>query len=627
MKAVCFLKSVIRSFLLLLCLGLSFDALAGTAVSGGEPVIKTHHVTNALELGALTQRLPDRDRSLDLAAVLAKPDSAWRAETGKVLKLGYDDQAWWVRFSIRNDLSAEKYLLLDVGWPLLDFLDVYIVSDGETLTHWATGDQRPAANRPLDARTFVFPLAIPAGETRQVVLRMDLRDGVYDLIPLTLWEHAPFFADKQKFNLILGGYVGAILVLLAYALLLFVSTRERSLLYYAAYLGSFLLWIVGQLGYGNQYLWPGSHWWTNLYGTGTAVPVMLLATLFITHFLETRHRSPRLHRLLWAVVLLAIIPMLAVIADSLQIKVWIEGFIYFHTLLLAALMVLHLVTAVVVLRAGFKPARFFAMGWTCMFLGILVYELSQIPGLLPNNALVDNSMIIGSAMEFLLLALAIGDRIRIQRDDKLAAERELVELKSAQAIELKVQVQESTRELRQALAKIELLACTDELTELFNRRAFNEIFEREHRRAHRELGALALCMVDIDFFKSYNDRYGHQAGDEALRRFAACLTANLQRPSDYVFRLGGEEFAVLMTNRTGHDNCLEFVKSLQREVAGMNLFHLDNPAATLTASFGMVYCEPGASLSMNTMVGVADAALYDAKRAGRNKVVSKLVSA
>jgi diguanylate cyclase len=631
------MNHVIRHvLLLLLCFGVSFSARSDEAFGevaqpawpkvlemGAVSVIKTQHVINALELGSLVQRLPDRGRSLDLAAVLATPDAAWRAETGHVLKLGYEDSAWWLRFSIRNDSSLEKQLLLDVGWPLLDYLDVYILRDGETQTHWATGDQRPYASRPLDARTFVFPLAIPAGDTRQVFMRLDLRDGVYDLVPLTLWERAPFFAEKQAFNLIMGCYFGAVLALLTYALLLFVSTGERSLLYYTAYLGSFLLWIVGYLGYGNQYLWPDSRWWSNQYGAGTAVPVMMLATLFITHFLETKRRSPRLHWLMWTLALLGIIPMLAVVADSLQVTVWIEGFIYLHTVLLVSIMALYLFASLRVLRGGFKPARFFALGWTCMFLGILVYQLSQIPGLLPGNFFVDNSMIIGSVMEFLLLALAIGDRIKIQRDDKLAAERQLVELRSAHAEELELQVKEQTKELREALSKIETLACTDELTSLFNRRAFNEIFEREHRRAHREQTALALCMVDIDFFKSYNDRYGHQAGDEALRRFSACLAANLQRPSDYVFRLGGEEFAVLMTNRTGHDNCLEFVKRLRREIVNMNLFHLENPAVTMTASFGMVYCAPGGRLSTNDMVSDADAALYEAKRTGRNKVVSK----
>lgn len=82
-----------------------------------------------------------------------------------------------------------------------------------------------------------------------------------------------------------------------------------------------------------------------------------------------------------------------------------------------------------------------------------------------------------------------------------------------------------------------------------------------------------------------------------------------------------------MTNRTGHDNCLDFVNILRREVVAMKLFHLDNPVATMTASFGMVYCEPGANLSMNTLVSEADAALYEAKRAGKNRVVSKRLAA
>jgi len=618
-----FLKNFIRCFLLLLCFGVSFEARPDTSENGALQVIQTRHLVNALDLAALTQRLADPDRSLDLAAVLAMPDSAWRAGAGKVLKLGYDDLAWWVRLSIGNDSADEKHLLLDVGWPLLDYLDVYVLKDSQTLTHWATGDQRPYANRPVDARTFVFPLAIPAGETRQVLIRMDLRDGVYDLIPLTLWQRAPFFADKQKFNLVIGAYLGAILALLCYAILLFVSTRERNLLYYAAYLGSFALWIVGMLGYGNQHLWPDSYWWTNQYGTGTSVPVMILATLFITQFLQTRLRAPTLHRLLWALALLAIIPMLAVLADALQIRVWIEGFIYLHTALLVGLMALHMVTAVVVLRGGFKPARFFALGLACMFLGILVYELSQIPGLLPSNGLIDNSMVIGSAMEFLLLSLAIGDHIRIQQDARLAAEHQLTALKSAQALTLEVQVEERTKALTLALSRIEVLARTDALTGLANRRAFNEVLEREHRRAQRDKLALAFCMVDIDFFKSYNDRYGHQAGDDALQRFSACLLAKLQRPADYVFRLGGEEFAVLMTNCNGYDNCFGFIESLRLEVAGMKLLHLDNPTGAMTASFGLVYCEQGAVLSVTELVNEADAALYDAKRAGRHRVVGR----
>lgn len=626
-------------FFLLLCLGAHFSAHSGealvkssgparltSAAFGANQLIRTQQIVDKLDLASLTLRLPDRHRSLDLAGVLATPDNVWRVDPGKVLKLGYDDTAWWLRFSVKNDAFQEKNLLLDFGWPLLDYLDVYILKDGATVTHWATGDQRPSASRPVDARTFVFPLAIPAGETRQVMLRLDLRDGVYDLIPLTLWEPAPFFAAKQKFNLIMGCYFGAILALLIYALLLFASTRERSLLYYMAYLGSFALWIVGYLGYGNQYLWPDSPWWSNQYGTGTAVPVMMLATLFITHFLETKCRTPRLHRLLWALTMLGIIPMLAVVADSWQVPVWIEGFIYFHTALLVSIMMVYVVATWVVYRGGFKPARFFALGWASMFLGILVYELSQIPGLLPSNILVDNSMIIGSAMEFLLLSLAIGDRIKIQRDAKLEAERQLAELKSTYAGNLEAQVEARTRELREAMAKIATLARTDELTGLSNRRAFNEVFEREHRRARRANTALALCMVDIDWFKAYNDRYGHQAGDEALRCFAARLALNLQRPSDQVFRLGGEEFAVLMTNGNGYNNCLRFVENLCREVADMSLFHHDNPVATMTASFGLVYCEPGAALSMNAMVSEADVALYEAKKSGRNRVVSKRVA-
>lgn len=116
---------------------------------------------------------------------------------------------------------------------------------------WSTGDQRPFAQRPLPSRTFAFPLELAPGETRLVVLRLALNDGVYDHIPLRLWEPNAFWAAARQFDLLVAGYYGLVLALLLYNLLLFLSTGDGHFLRYTAYLSLVLIWNIGFLGYGS----------------------------------------------------------------------------------------------------------------------------------------------------------------------------------------------------------------------------------------------------------------------------------------------------------------------------------------------------------------------------------------
>lgn len=375
------------------------------------------------------------------------PDSAWQHSSGASINLGYADSAWWVRFSLNNAADQRLRFVLDLGWPLLDLLDVYLLRDGQVLSRWATGDQRPFATRPIETKTFAFPFEIGPGESREVILRLDLRDGAYDLIPLSLWTPAAYFAAEQTRNLWMGAYFGAISALFIYILFLFLSTRELSFLFYAAYLGSFAIWSFGFLGYGFQYLWTDFFWWNNQFGTGTAVPVILCATLFVTHALKTRQHAPILHRALWTLSLLELIPMLMVIADSLGFDVRIDWFIYFYIAVLVPLIILYPVTALVLLYRGQRNALYFALAWFCIIIGVLTYQALQIPGLLPENVFTQNSILIGSTLEILLLSLAVGDNFRLIKAEKMAAERRTFELQAQHAAALEVQVQR-TQELQ-----------------------------------------------------------------------------------------------------------------------------------------------------------------------------------
>ncbi|RZA33754.1 MAG: diguanylate cyclase [Lysobacteraceae bacterium] len=167
---------------------------------------------------------------------------------------------------------------------------------------------------------------------------------------------------------------------------------------------------------------------------------------------------------------------------------------------------------------------------------------------------------------------------------------------------------------------LERLANIDGLTELANRRRFDEVYELEWQRARRARRPLSLALLDIDAFKQYNDRYGHPAGDRALRAVARLAGSAMRRPADLAARYGGEEL-VLLLPETGAFEARQVVEQLRDAVAGLMIAHEASGAApVLTASVGGATLEPDSAESASELFEAADAALYRAKQAGRNRV-------
>ncbi|NRB78147.1 MAG: diguanylate cyclase [Saccharospirillaceae bacterium] len=174
-------------------------------------------------------------------------------------------------------------------------------------------------------------------------------------------------------------------------------------------------------------------------------------------------------------------------------------------------------------------------------------------------------------------------------------------------------------QLRQEKKKIEQLAITDPLTGLFNRRHYNEVFPIEIQRAKRNQQWLSFVMLDIDYFKQYNDNYGHHNGDTLLIALAKTLQTKCHRASDFCFRLGGEEFGVIFSG-IPPEGAIQFVEELRSAIEELQLEHKYSIVApVLTASFGLVTSK-SSTHNMDELYEVADSALYRAKEAGRNRV-------
>ncbi len=168
------------------------------------------------------------------------------------------------------------------------------------------------------------------------------------------------------------------------------------------------------------------------------------------------------------------------------------------------------------------------------------------------------------------------------------------------------------------------LAHLDSLTELANRRCFDQVLEQEWRRMERQQQPLALMMCDVDYFKRFNDAYGHQAGDRCLQRIARAINANVRRTGDLATRYGGEEFAVIMPNTDHRQACL-VAEKVQRAMLELQIEHYHSDVANhVTLSIGIASTIPQPIYHPTNLVRVADTALYEAKVKGRNQIIAKL---
>ena len=180
--------------------------------------------------------------------------------------------------------------------------------------------------------------------------------------------------------------------------------------------------------------------------------------------------------------------------------------------------------------------------------------------------------------------------------------------------ELRRLVQERTDQLEEANRKLEELSFLDALTDVANRRQFEQILDLEWRRAVRSGSPLSLLLADIDHFKAFNDTNGHQAGDRCLRDVATLLDSIVQRAGDQVARYGGEEFAAMLPE-TDAEGAEKIAEKMRRAVES-----LETGGGRVTISVGVATTLAREKASPESLVAAADGALYDAKRGGRNTI-------
>lgn len=588
--------------LFLVCLGLVTTwAHAAPVYLSGE--------RDAFEVDGHWQYLADPEGDLTADEIFSNAGRIFHALPGNGPNLGFVEGAHWFRLAVANVDHPSRRWLLQIAYPLLDEIDLWLRKGKGSLEHVAMGDSLPFAARPLEHRHFVVPFSLEAGQGAEFLIRVRNAGSVQ--VPGEILTLEAFHSQDQRIQFLLGAYYGLLAALAIYNGLIYLSFRDISYLYYVAYLATYLVLQMTLNGVAFQYLWPQ---WPGL--NNDAIPVLVAVAmgwvvLFTRSFLGLKGRRPMADAAFLGLAgfggSLAVMFLFLPFALAVQAAAWLALMVVVVILVVAGQDFFH----------GVKAARYFLLAWAVFLLGIATYVLKTF-GVLPANLITEYAVQLGSALEAILLSFALADRVRLLKQQSERLQREA-------ASQLERRVAERTCELNDALSQLSRMnqslqaqSATDGLTGVRNRRFFDERLPAEWKRAHRGGYPLGLLMVDIDHFKSVNDRFGHQLGDTALQRVAKEIRRHLRRPGDEVARYGGEEFAVLLPNTDGA-GAAAVAERMRMAVQAVVLPH-PQALVRMTVSIGVASTLPAHPEGHGELLEAADAALYLAKAAGRNRV-------
>jgi diguanylate cyclase len=532
----------------------------------------------------------------------------WEDRHSDNLNFGYSSSALWLRGELHNAGQTRSDWLLGMRYPLLDYLDIYVVWPDGRVQHHASGDRRRFDTRDLADRNFYFRLHLPPGETVQLYARVQGQGSLQ--APLEISSPDDYERRARLEQLLLGIYSGALLAMLAYNLLLALSLWDKVYSWYVVYIVTFGMTQLSLSGLAFEFLWPNQPDWGNL-----AAPIFMGLTgwallVFSRCFLDLARQWPRADRFLTGLqwIFLTAAPTAFVLPYAYPIKV--------VTLSTIAAPILLLGVTLVLMRRGLRQARYFMAAFTVLLVGVLMTALHMF-GVVQRNLFVEYSMQIGSMLEFTLLSFALAHRVKLAREEN---ER----LQMAHAHELEERVHARTQELHHALGeltraneRLHALTEQDALTGLQNRMFLSQRLPEVWRQAQRWHTPLSVLMIDVDHFKRVNDVHGHLAGDEAIRLVARVIAQTVQRPGDHAIRYGGEEFLVLLpqTHAVGATHIAETIRQGVEQLA----FRWEQHTIPLTVSIGVAAVVPSADLPPQALLNAADRLLYKAKQAGRNR--------
>ena len=493
------------------------------------------------------------------------------------LSLGTGAKTTWSEIQIKNLTDQPRRLFLHHPYAYHNRQVVFYEQQGEGFKRQLL-DLDKADKSPLMYRgSAIFEFQLEAGQSKQLYVKSVSFSHQWFSLLILDEDHS------RRALLGIGAHndialmVGVLLALVIYNFLLFFSSNKKENIYYSFYLVSGAIWVALSYGlfaslfdlYGEQTL--------RMHLTLISMPIFLI--LFMMDIFQTGKRYRTEHRFLQLILLLLVVDFAYGIFD-------IVGALRHASSLAALMMLVTISVSISLMRKGDPLAKYFLIGHSLfvLFSGVAVLFYK---GIISFNYVSSHGVGIGIMLEALMLAFIISYRIKMLEDIKASQE-----------------------ELR-------LMAVTDPLTQLYNRRYFYTEANYLLERARNEQTPLSLLILDIDKFKQINDSHGHPVGDQVIVLLADLLRKN-SREEDLIARFGGEEFVILLP-KAGQDVAERLAETLRSTVQNSPVSLRNAEPLNFTISIGGVALDTQRE-TIETALNLADIALYEAKNSGRNCV-------
>lgn len=585
-----------------------------------------------LQLQTSHRFFADVDGTLSPADAMAQ-SAQWQHSDLQSVNHGYLSHPLWLRFDVEvQEAALEAYLTLGSAFP--DRVELYLVDrqDGgiRILDYRQAGDHADFSQRQQPSRFPLFALTFPHAGPYTLLLRVKTESLI--MFDVKLERQQQYYQNEISSQVYYGLYFGMMIVLGYFNLMLMLYVRERAFLYNFMFILSLTMYEAGVSGFGDRYLWLGNNLVNDHILALSAICCFFFGGRFALEFLELKLRSPLAWRIGYPTI--SCYPLMLPLAFVLSEKIMVA--------LLQGVGVLTAIYALAVMiqqsLRGNDWARYLLLGWSttitgyCMFIFAMIGWLEysdtilylQAAGLGLGNVMVTTAIAARVRRERREKAAAMGKALQLSREvSQLTHEKELLQNTTSQ--QLQKEVDEKTRELNDMLEylqhsnrRLERDSLSDPLTGLGNRRYLDSVFKDILYQCAQHRTSLGVVVIDADHFKQINDTHGHLAGDECLRRIAGILQKCCRRNLDILVRFGGEEFVMLLPS-TDVEGVMKVAENMRRSVQQTPIKFGDKRIA-VTVSLGVHVAVPPLDATPETLMQLADSALYLAKRNGRNRI-------
>ena len=491
-----------------------------------------------------------------------------------VISLGIGTSPVWLRFTIENALDYEvsRRLIVENSW--LDLAQLYIIRENEIIKKHDVGDSYPFSERSINHRFFAFDVDYQPG-LYEVYIRVQTPDPM--VLPIFLGDIEASSAREIFDGYSYGLFYGILIALLLYNLSLYISIKQARYLYYVFYLSMFLLMNFSYTGHGFEFIWsdsPSLQRWMN------PLSISMVSTtgiMFAFSFLNMKKVSPKIFsRTVSFAIIFWSLQLLLFIFDMQTLSVIIA---------IASAMLFSIFTfycAIISFQRGHRDAMYYLIATIATLIGAMITALT-VWGVIPYSTLTYRAAEIAVSLDALLLSIALAEQFRRAQEERAEA---------------------------QQLARIDML------TNLNNRRAFNEVSSTLWHNALRHNHETCIILLDIDEFKSINDTYGHAAGDSVLKEISGVLNT-VVREGDVLARWGGEEFIIMLPQTSLYQatQTAERIRTTIEDLKIKTKLHEIKTTVSLGVAQNIKHTD-----ELDDLIKLADKGLYQAKRAGRNSV-------